>query len=235
MMKTKEKVLPANMPEAEYHLFMSQAEKRCKRLLKSIKEYKPLSRKWVIPLKWDKNVLGVQSQYTDIPFRMEECGDYTSTVATSGCGIGVAKFLELFLRQRNGVEKKYSIAELAEMAIQQGYRGYQKREGIWEPTGMKHVFFDRFIPSVYGFEVERAASIESVLESLKECGFPVLLVSNKVYKNDPENGDSHFLIVCGYDEAKQKFLVFDFEYPEQIWIDFSRVLPAIRNAWLVFE
>lgn len=233
----KNVVLPADVSEEEYKIFKVAVEKKQKRLLKSIEKFTPHSRKWIIPFKWGiEDGMNVQSYYTDVPFRMESKGDTETTVATSGCAILIAKFLEICLRQRCGIERHYTIEELAELAVDNGYRGYREEEDhTWTPMGTKHVFFDRFIPSLYGFEVERAVSIESIFESLKECGLPVLLLSNTIYKEDPKNTDSHFVVVCGYDDQEQKFLLYDPEYPEQIEVPYSRVLPAIRNAWIVYE
>lgn len=229
-------VLRAEMNEAEYEVFKNTVEKKQKRLLKSLETFKPETRKWVVQFKWSKEELDIQSSYCNIPFRMEEKGDFTSTVATSGCAILIAKFFEKILVQRNNFfQNHYSVEELAKLAVENGYRGYKMENGVWKPTGMKHVFFDRFIPSLYGFEVERASSINCIFESLRECGFPVLLLANSIYKENPHNKDSHFVVVCGYDDQKETFLLFDPEYSKQIIVPYSQVIPAIRNAWIVYE
>lgn len=64
-----------------------------------------------------------QSSLTEIPFRDESKGDLTSTVASSGCAIVVAKFLEKYFDS----DKCVSIELLAELAVDFGYRGYKSR------------------------------------------------------------------------------------------------------------
>ena len=94
---------------------------------------------------------------THVPFRMEEYGDTQNTVATSGCGILIAKFLERTYNSKLNV----SVEELAKLAVMKGYRGYRKKEdGTYAPMGMKHVFFERFITSLYGFSSNRDKTVQ---------------------------------------------------------------------------
>lgn len=56
--------------------------------------------------------LPIQQYYTEVPFRDEEKGDFVSTVASSGCAILIAKFIERYF----ALEKDMLVSELARMA-----------------------------------------------------------------------------------------------------------------------
>lgn len=225
------------MNEREADIFVCNAKKKRNRLMNSKAKFHPTCKKWIVKLSWDSDELKVQSEYSDVPLRDRRFGDERSTVATSGSAILVAKFLEIVLDQRKGTEKKLSVAEISKLAVKYGYKEYeQKEDGGYVSTGTKDVFWDRFVPSLYGFEVERATTIESMMESMKACGFPVVLVDSKIYDQSiAEDADKHFVVICGYDEEEGYVLVFDPMYPEQICVEYERVIPAIENAWIFYE
>lgn len=137
-------VLAADIPKEEYEVFKVEVERKNKRLLESIKNWKPDQKQ--ILINFDLRKIGIknQSEYKGVPFRIEEY-DHKSTVASSGCAVLVAKFLEAFFEPGTYL----SVEQLAKLAIDKGYRGYRKNaDGTYTPTGCKHVFFDRFIPSL---------------------------------------------------------------------------------------
>lgn len=188
----------------------------------------------------------VQSKLTKIPFRDETKGDTTSTVASSGCAIIVAKFLERYF----DCDKAMKIRKLAEMAVELGYRGYKKQEdGTWKKIGMNHLWFDKFVPRFFGLKSQRIADINEmvvalqkgrvpvlrerkpgVIEELQEGRVPVLLVKNSIYKQDPENTDSHFVCVLGMDQ--HGYHLYDPELPELTRCEFERIHNAIRLGWI---
>ena len=104
-----------------------------------------------------------QSSLTEIPFRDESKGDLTSTVASSGCAIVVAKFLEQYFDS----DKCVSIELLAELAVDFGYRGYKKQDdGTWRKMGMNHLWFDKFVPRCFTLKSKRVSDVAQVLEAL---------------------------------------------------------------------
>ena len=226
-----ENALCALFPKEEYDIFNAQTQEKAKKLKESAQNFKKediinpfISRR--LRYLSDSEILP-QGQYTNIPFRVEEY-DTKSTIASSGCAILVAKCLEKLFK----CEESFLIEELSETAVKKGYRGYKKNEdGEWIPMGCRHVFFDRFIPSVYGLEVKRADSIENVLTSLEDDKIPVLLVSNKSYKKDETSIDSHFLILVGYN--KNGFFVWDSEEASVIFVEFGRVIDGLKVVWII--
>ena len=115
----------------------------------------------------------VQMSLTGIRFRDESKGDKTSTVATSGCAIIVAKFLERYF----DCDKAMKIRKLSEMAVELGYRGYKKQEdGTWKKMGMNHLWFDKFVPRFFGLKSQRIVGINELVGALQEGRVPVLLV-----------------------------------------------------------
>ena len=170
----------------------------------------------------------VQSKLTKIPFRDETKGDTTSTVASSGCAIIVAKFLERYF----DCDKAMKIRKLAEMAVELGYRGYKKQEdGTWKKMGMNHLWFDKFVPRFFGLKSQRIADINEMVVALQEGRVPVLLVKNSIYKQDPENTDSHFVCVLGMDQ--HGYHLYDPELPELTRCEFERIHNAIRLGWIL--
>ena len=226
-----ENSLSALFPKEEYDVFNEKTQEKAQKLKESIKYFKKeeitnpyISRR--LRFIADLEILP-QGKYTNIPFRMEEY-DTKSTIASSGCAILVAKCLEKMFK----CEECFSIEELSETAVKKGYRGYKKNEdGVWIPVGCRHVFFDRFIPSLYKLKVKRADSIKKVLKSLEEDKIPVLLVSNKSYKKDETSADSHFLILMGYN--KNGFFVWDSEEAGVIFVEFGRVIDGLKVAWII--
>lgn len=169
----------------------------------------------------------VQSKLIKIPFRDETKGDTTSTVASSGCAIIVAKFLERYF----DCDKAMKIRKLAEMAVELGYRGYKKQEdGTWKKMGMNHLWFDKFVPRFFGLKSQRIADINEMVVALQEGRVPVLLVKNSIYKQDPENTDSHFVCVLGMDQ--HGYHLYDPELPELTRCEFERIHNAIRLGWI---
>lgn len=224
-------LLPAQMPKKEYEVFVGKVNSCNERLIESAQNFDTDVRDQVL-LSVDYNKLNLkpQREYTDIPFRMEECGDVKSTVASSGCAILIAKFLERFFRK----EQDFTIAELAKAAVKQGYRGYrQNPDGTYTPMGCKHVFFDRFIPALYGLNVERADNWEKVMKSLWEDKITVLLVKNSVYKSEPENKDSHFVVLIGYDY--NELILFDPEYDHFVKKTYDKIVLGLKAGWIFSE
>ena len=169
----------------------------------------------------------VQRSLTGIQFRDESKGDKTSTVATSGCAIIVAKFLERYF----DCDKAMKIRKLSEMAVELGYRGYKKQEdGTWKKMGMNHLWFDKFVPRFFGLKSQRIADINEMVVALQEGRVPVLLVKNSIYKQDPENTDSHFVCVLGMDQ--HGYHLYDPELPELTRCEFERIHNAIRLGWI---
>ena len=169
----------------------------------------------------------VQRSLTGIRFRDESKGDKTSTVATSGCAIIVAKFLERYF----DCDKSMKIRKLSEMAVELGYRGYKKQEdGTWKKMGMNHLWFDKFVPRFFGLKSQRISDINQIMSALDEKRVPVLLVRKSVYKQDPENADSHFVCVMGVDQ--HGYHIYDPELPELARCEFERIHNAIRLGWI---
>lgn len=169
----------------------------------------------------------VQRSLTGIRFRDESKGDKTSTVATSGCAIIVAKFLERYF----DCDKAMKIRKLSEMAVELGYRGYKKQEdGTWKKMGMNHLWFDKFVPRFFGLKSQRISDINQIMSALDEKRVPVLLVRKSVYKQDPENADSHFVCVMGVDQ--HGYHIYDPELPELARCEFERIHNAIRLGWI---
>ena len=169
----------------------------------------------------------VQRSLTGIRFRDESKGDKTSTVATSGCAIIVAKFLERYF----DCDKAMKIRKLSEMAVELGYRGYKKQEdGTWRKMGMNHLWFDKFVPRFFGLKSQRISDINQIMSALDEKIVPVLLVRNSVYKQNPENTDSHFVCVLGMDQ--HGYHLYDPEFPELTRCEFERIHNAIRLGWI---
>lgn len=170
----------------------------------------------------------VQSSLTEIPFRDESKGDLTSNVASSGCAIIVAKFLERYFDS----DKRVSIELLAKLAGDFGYRGYKKQEdGTWRKMGMNHLWFDKFVPRYYTLKSQRVSDVTQVLEAIKTRRMPVLLVKNSVYKQEPENKDSHFVCLLGID--KHGYHLYDPESSKIVRCEFERIHKSIRIGWII--
>ena len=168
----------------------------------------------------------VQSSLTEIPFRDESKGDTTSTVATSGCAIIVTKFLERYF----DCDKNLKIAHIAEIAVEYGYRGYKLVDGVWKKMGMSHIWFDKFVPRFFGLKSKRISDINQIMSALDAGRVPVLLVRNSIYKQEPENTDSHFVCVLGVDQ--HGYHLYDTEIPEITRCEFERIHESIRLGWI---
>lgn len=169
----------------------------------------------------------VQSSLTQIPFRDESKGDTSSTIASSGCAILITKFLERYF----DCDKKMKIKKLAEIAVEFGYRGYQKQsDGTWKKMGMTHIWFDKFVPRFFWLKSQRIADINEVIGALQEGRVPVLLVKNSIYKQDPNNSDSHFVCVLGMDQ--HGYHIYDPELPELTRCEFEKIHNSVRLGWI---
>jgi hypothetical protein len=173
-------------------------------------------------------LMPLQSSLTEIPFRDESKGDKTSSVASSGCAIIVAKFLERYFDS----DKRVSVELLAKLAVDFGYRGYKKQEdGTWRKMGMNHLWFDKFVPRYFVLKSQRVSDIKQVLEALKTRKVPVLLVKNSVYKQDPKNTDSHFVCLLGID--KHGYHIYDPESSKIVRCEFERIHKSVRIGWII--
>lgn len=229
----KEKVLrstlPANIPKEEYDILQKEFADKAKKLTDSANNFKQKNRYPACHCLNPKALgMEIQASYVNVPFR-DERFDQKSTVASSGCAILIAQFLGKIFNSKY----QYSVEELAAEAVKKGYRGYKKVEEKYVPMGCKHVFFDRFIPSLYkNISVKRATSVQELFDGLACYQMPVVLVKNSIYKDDPENTDSHFLVIMGFDE--KMITVFDPEYSTLQKRPYSAIVPAIRIAWLYY-
>lgn len=97
--------------------------------------------------------------------------------------------------------------------------------------GMNHLWFDKFVPRCFTLKSKRVSDVAQVLEALKTREVPVLLVKNSVYKQDPENTDSHFVCVLGID--KHGYHLYDPEHSQIIRCEFERIHKSIRIGWII--
>ena len=95
---------------------------------------------------------------------------------------------------------------------------------------MNHLWFDKFVPRFFGLKSQRIADINEMVVALQEGRVPVLLVKNSIYKQDPENTDSHFVCVLGMDQ--HGYHLYDPELPELTRCEFERIHNAIRLGWI---
>lgn len=222
------KVLPANIPPDEYEVYKTEVERKNKALVEDAKTFVLPQQQINHCCRGPAEGLKPQQCYTDVPFRMEEYGDTKNTVATSGCGILIAKFLE----RTYGSELNLTIDELAKIAVEKGYCGYRKEaDGSYTPIGMKHVFFERFIPSLYEFSSKRAESVQELIDALWDYTTPVLLLANNIYKNDEESKDSHFVVMLGF--TPDQICLFDPEKELPVFVSPEKVFPALISAWVI--
>lgn len=172
--------------------------------------------------------LPIQQYYTEVPFRDESKGDFTSTVATSGCAILIAKFIERYFLS----EKNVLISELAKMAVDYGYRGYKKEvDGTWRKMGMMHIWFDKFVPRFYKLKSKRLESAYEIEKALLAGELPVVLVKNAIYKEEPNNAESHFIAVLGF--TKEGYQLYDPEKVSVIGCKFEKLHRALRMGWII--
>lgn len=172
--------------------------------------------------------LPIQQFYTEVPFRDESKGDFVSTVASSGCAILVAKFIERYFLS----EKDMLVSELARMAVEYGYRGYKReQDGTWRKMGMMHIWFDKFVPRWYNLKSSRLESVNGIKEALLEGKLPVLLVKNSIYSQNPENTESHFVAIVGFE--KEGYQLYDPKITFISTFNFERVHKALRAGWII--
>ena len=222
------KVLPADMPRHEYEVYKKEVERKNKALIEDANNFVLPKQQIIHGCMLPMEDLKPQRCYTHVPFRMEEYGDTQNTVATSGCGILIAKFLERTYNSKLNV----SVEELAKLAVMKGYRGYRKKEdGTYAPMGMKHVFFERFIPSLYGFSSKRAETVQELMDATWDYTCPVLLLANNIYRNDDKNKDSHFVAMLGF--TPNSICVFDPEKERPVYVRTEVIFSALRAAWII--
>lgn len=172
--------------------------------------------------------LPIQQYYTEVPFRDESKDDFVSTVASSGCAILIAKFIERYFLS----EKDMLISELAEMALEYGYRGYKKKaDETWQKVGMIHIWFDKFVPRFYKLKSKRLETVYEIEKALLAGELPVVLVKNAVYKEDPNNDSSHFVAVLGF--TKEGYQLYDPEKISVISYEFEKLHKALRMGWII--
>lgn len=219
--------LKADMPERNYNAFMANANWKSMQLRDSIKFFRSTNENRA---NVDLNAeYDVQSNYPDVPFRDESKGDFESTVASSGCALLVAKFIGQFFDCTNSL----TIQEMAEYAVELGYRGYkQEKDGSWTKTGMKHVFFDRFVPRFYEILSTRIRDIFEVTEAVCTNKLPVLLVKDSGYNDRPKSKESRFIAIVGFDDDKYSYLVYDPGCSHIRTVPYGKVNKAIRLGWV---
>lgn len=172
--------------------------------------------------------LPIQQYYTEVPFRDESKDDFASTVASSGCAILIAKFIERYFL----FEKDMLVSELARMAVEYGYRGYKKEaDGTWRKMGMRHIWFDKFVPRFYKLKSKRLESAYEIEKALLAGALPVLLVKNSIYKKESENVESHFVAVLGF--TKEGYQLYEPEKVSVITYEFERLHQALRIGWII--
>lgn len=219
--------LKADMPEKEYEVFQQKVLRKKECLLASIKYFRAIHKNIE---NVDMNTeFDVQSRYTDVPFRDESKGDFESTVASSGCALLVAKFIGQFFNCTNSL----TIPEMAECAVKLGYRGYKHEEdGSWTKTGMKHVFFDRFVPRFYEILSTRISDILDVTMAVCQNKLPVLLVKDSIYNDRPESKESRFIAIIGFNDDEHSYLVYDPGCSHIRTVPYVKVNKAIRSGWV---
>lgn len=245
--KFKEKVLSAYIPMAEYDIYAGFTKKKQERFMESIKNFKPPASQVNHCVGSGRSGLKPQEEYDNVPFRDEKY-DSTSTVATSGSAIIIAKFLE----QIFSCDVKLSIEEIAELAVEKGYRGYRiNQDGTYKSSGCKHVFWEKFIPSLYRLETKRALSIVDMINGLWDHKLSVILLSdkkvffeeeNEAAENtekeseedmDKEESGSRFVIMTGFAPSGINF--FDPVVCKTVYKDYAEILPYMRAAWIIWD
>lgn len=232
--KIKDKVVSAYIPVSEYAIYAGFTQKQNGRLRESIENFKAPRSQVNHCTEFGQRGLKPQEEYADVPFRMEKY-DSEGTVATAGSAIIIAKFLEQMYR----CKVTASIEELAELAVEKGYRGYKREpDGKYISKGCKHIFWERFVSSLYGLETKRALSIRDMLNGLWEHKLSVILLSEKEVEagdNKKEDGESEsrFVLLTGYDPKGITF--FDPLVCMSVHKEYSEFLPFIRSAWIISE
>lgn len=241
--EVKRKVVSAYIPASEYSIYAGFTRKQNERLRESIKKFKAPKDQVNHCTDFGRKGLRPQDEYANVPFRMEEY-DSESTVATAGSAIIIAKFLEQMYR----CQVTASIDELAELAVEKGYRGYKREpDGKYLSKGCKHIFWEKFVSSLYGLETKRALSIKDMLNGLWDRKLSVILLSDKEVDEskkeevkEEENAEqekvepkSRFVLMTGYDPKGITF--FDPVLCRMVHREYSEVLPFMRSAWIISE
>lgn len=237
--KVKDKVVSAYIPESEYGIYVGFTKKKQERFMESIKNFKAPNNLVNHCIDLGRIGLKPQEEYGDVPFRDEKY-DSSSTVATAGSAIIIAKFLE----QTFGCEEKLSIEELAELAVAKGYRGYKiGKDGTYESNGCKHIFWEKFISSLYGLESKRALSVRDMLNGLWDYKLSVILLSEgrEVEKKaedvkaaecaEKAETGSRFVLMTGFNRSGITF--FDPVVCRAVHKNYTEILPYMRAAWII--
>lgn len=228
-------ILGADIPREEYLKMQEENARKSKKLQQTAKRWLEEGKAKVIDNRVDYKGIPIQGSMRCemIPFRMLEFGDGKSTVKSSGCGLLTGCFMAEYFQ----LEVRPKIEEIAEAAVELNYRGYKKIKNEqgeiigYIPSGLKHIFWERFVPSLYGVTTKRCEDITEIFKAVEEGNLPILHVMNSVYKGEKDSRDAHFLAAVGTTETG--FLLYDSEYLGYIERPFDVVLPAIRNAWVV--
>lgn len=225
------KVISAYIPESEYTIYAGFTKKQNERFAESIKNFKAPNNQVNHCVDFGRRGLKTQEEYTDIPFRMEEY-DSEGTVASAGSAIIITKFLEQIFK----CNVNASIVELAELAVEKGYRGYKSQpNGTYQSKGVKHVFWEKFIPSLYGLESKRVLSIRDMMNGLWDNKLSVILLSEKACETEgeAEKFESGFVLLTGY--SPEGITFFDPRKCDASFMEYADVLPLMRAAWMIWE
>ncbi len=241
--KIKDKVVSAYIPTTEYAIYAGFTRKQNERLRESIAKFEAPTNQVNHCTEFGRKGLKPQEEYANVPFRIEKY-DSEGTVETAGSAIIIAKFLE----QMYKCEVTASIEELAGLAVEKGYRGYQRDlDGKYISKGCKHIFWEKFISSLYGLETKRALSIRDMLNGLWDRKLSVILLSEKEVEEtkkeevkSEENTEkkeaepaSRFVVMTGYDPTGITF--FDPVVCRAVHRKYSEILPFMRSAWIISE
>ena len=219
----------AFVPPQEYEIYKKEVETAQAELQVSIYSFKPLNG-YYENVDFSK-VYDTQENYPDVPFRDESKGDFASTVASSGCGLLVTKFVDYFFC----IPRGFDVPTFAKKAVELGYRGYKKMaDGTWKKMELLHAWFDWFIPSYNGLTSKMIHNINEVNEAILNQNLAILLVKRSVYDN-PESPESHCVVIVGSDDNEGSYYLYDPNYEEIRDVPFYRVNNAVRKGWILSD
>ena len=229
-MLCKSDLREAFMPPEEYEGYREEVETAQQDLEASIPSFNPLQGHYE-NVDFGRNY-ETQSSYPDVPFRDESKGDFTSTVASSGCGLLVTRFIDYFFCIPDG----FDVPTFAEKGVELGYRGYkQLPDGKWKKMGLLHAWFDRFVPSYNGLKCRMLHNINEVNKAIFDQSLPVLLVRCSVNNDSPESTESHFVAVVGSDNDEGVYYLYDPKYDKIREVPYYKVNNAVRKGWIFSE
>ncbi len=218
------------MPPQDYEIYKKEVETAQADLQASLANFKPLSGHYEnvdITKSYD-----TQGRYESIPFRDESKGDFTSTVASSGCGLLVTTFIDYFFCIPMG----FDVPKLAKKGVELGYRGYKKMaDGTWKKMGLLHAWFDRFVPSYTGLKSTMLHSINEVNEAILNQNLAILLVRCSIYNDTPESTESHFVAIVGSDDDEGVYYLYDPNYENICTVPYYKVNKAVRKGWVLSD